>query len=101
MNKKENRLNLDQLRELLETTHRFPGGYTIKVIGRADDDFADRVVAVARERLGRPGDVQTTCRATPHGRHVSVTVQLSVITADEVLVVYEALQAVQGVTMLL
>ena len=41
--------------ELLEATHRFPGKFMFKVIGRADQGFAARVVAAVsiRAAVGR------------------------------------------------
>ncbi len=90
-----------RLKDLLEATHQFPGSYTIKIIGDADDSFVDRVVLAARAHLARSEDLRYTVRKTPQGRHIAVTLDLAVATADEVLVVYQALQVVTGLRLLL
>jgi putative lipoic acid-binding regulatory protein len=89
------------VKELLEATHLFPGPYTIKAIGTTGEDFVDRIVAAARSGLVRAEDVQFSVRTTPHGRHVAVSLELQVRTAQEVLDVYAALQVVQGLKFLM
>ncbi len=89
------------MRELLESTHRFPGAYTIKAIGQAEEGFVDRIVAAAQQGLERASDVQFSVRSTPQGAHVAVTLELSVLSADEVIAVYQALREVKGLKLLL
>jgi putative lipoic acid-binding regulatory protein len=86
--------------ELLESTHLFPGTYQIRAIGRTDDDFADRVVAAVAAELAAPGDLDHSTRATPGGRHVAVTLDLTVQTAGQVRAIYEAIQALEGLVLL-
>jgi putative lipoic acid-binding regulatory protein len=87
--------------DLLESTHAFPGTYTIKAIGSADDDFADRVVAAVSEHLPAASDLDYSIRAAKGGRHVAVTLQLTVQNAEQIRAVYTALQGVSGLTLLL
>ncbi len=91
----------EHARELLAATHPFPGVYTIKAIGRARPGFVDHIVQAARCALERAADVQHSVRTTPQGRHVAVTLQLSVLTPEEVLAVYAALKTIEGLSLLL
>jgi putative lipoic acid-binding regulatory protein len=94
-------LNYEGARDLLESVHAFPCAYTIKVIGQADGGFVRRIVEAACEGLGRAADVHHWVRHTPAGRHESVTLEISVLSSDEVLRVYAALQQVEGIKLLL
>ena len=91
----------DSSQELLESVHSFPGPYQIKVIGIATDDFVDRVVALTREHLVGPDDVEHRVRSTPGGRHVSITLELQLQTASQVRIIYESLGKLDGISMLL
>lgn len=87
--------------ELLESTHRFPGMYPFKVIGEARDDFASRVVAVAVRELGSEHAVSYRERRTSAGRHVSVSLELNVQSAEQVLSIYASLIKLEGLVLLL
>jgi len=87
--------------DLLNRTHLFPGPYTIKAIGSTVDDFTGRVVAAARGVLARAAEMRFSTRCTPNGLHVAVTLDMVVMDAEEVLRVYRALKAVQGLRLLL
>ena len=87
--------------DLLESTHSFPGTYTIKAIGAADDDFADRIVAAVTEHLPAASDLDYSVRSAKGGRHVAVTLQLTVQNAEQVRSIYAAIQNVSGLTLLL
>jgi putative lipoic acid-binding regulatory protein len=87
--------------ELLESTHRFPGPYVFKVIGKAEDAFVARVVAAVREVLGGEADPPFETRHTSGGRHVSVTVRPHVHGAMQVLAIYSRLQTTAGLVMLM
>jgi len=86
--------------ELLESTHVFPGRYMFKVIGRAEHGFAARVVAAIREELAEVADPPFRTRETAGGRHVSVTVEPTVQTAQQVIAVYRRVQKITGLVML-
>jgi putative lipoic acid-binding regulatory protein len=86
--------------ELLESTHLFPGTYQIRAIGRSDGDFAGRVIAAVVDELAAPSDLDHSIRSTPGGRHVAVTLDVSVQTADQVRAIYAAIQALEGLILL-
>jgi uncharacterized protein len=87
--------------DLLESGHTFPGIYQIKVIGSMADSFEARVIDAVRGEIGPEPDVQTTIRTTPNGRHVSLTLDISVRSAEEVRAIYAKIRAVAGLVMLL
>lgn len=87
--------------ELLESTHLFPGVYKIKAIGRADDDFESRVVEAVCAHLPARSDLDYSVRTTPGGRHVAVTLDISVQTAEQVRVIYAEIRELDGLTLLL
>jgi putative lipoic acid-binding regulatory protein len=87
--------------ELLENTHRFPGPYMFKVIGRVENGFVARVVAAVREELADDVDPPFSVRETAGGRHVSVTLEPQVQTARQVLAVYRRVRKTAGLVMLL
>jgi uncharacterized protein len=87
--------------ELLESTHRFPGKFVFKAIGRSDGEFAENVVAAVRESLGLEFDPPYELRETPQGRHVSVTIEPWVENAPQALAVYQKIREVPGLVMLL
>lgn len=86
---------------LLEKTHRFPGPYIFKVIGKVENGFAARVVAAIRDELDNEADPPFRVRQTAGGRHVSVTVEPHVETAQQVLDVYRRIQRLAGLVLLL
>lgn len=83
--------------ELLEATHEFPGSYVFKVIGRTEDGFAARIVALIRDETESPCDPPFRLRETSGGRHVAVTVQPRVDSAWQVLSIYARLAEAAGV----
>jgi putative lipoic acid-binding regulatory protein len=86
--------------ELLEKTHRFPGPYTFKVIGRVENGFVARVVAAVRDELAASVDPPFRCREAVGGRHVAVTLEPLVQTSHEVLAVYRRIRQLAGLVML-
>ncbi|HEX8201858.1 MAG TPA: DUF493 domain-containing protein [Isosphaeraceae bacterium] len=92
----DNRPSID----LLESTHLFPGTYQIRAIGRTDDDFAGRVIAAVVDELAAPSDLDHSIRTTPGGRHVSVTLDITVQTASQVRSIYASIQALEGLVLL-
>jgi putative lipoic acid-binding regulatory protein len=71
----------------------------VKAIGNSHDEFAKRVVEAVREVLGVELDHEV--RETPGGRHVSVTMHLTVDSAEQVLAIHHRLRKVDGLVMLL
>jgi uncharacterized protein len=86
--------------ELLESAHTFPGPYTFKVIGRADRGFLARTVAAVREELAQPCDPPYRIRESAGGRHIAITLEPRVETAQQVLDVYRRLSLTAGLVML-
>lgn len=86
--------------DLLESTHQFPGPYLFKIIGKVENGFVARAVAAVREELAAPIDPPFKTRATPAGRHVAVSVQPVVQSAEQVLAVYRRLRVLTGLVML-
>lgn len=87
--------------ELLESTHRFPGPYMFKVIGRVENGFTARVVAAVREELAGTVDPPFRVRESAGGRHVSVTLEPRVETAQQVLAIYDRVRKLTGLVLLL
>jgi putative lipoic acid-binding regulatory protein len=86
--------------ELLESAHTFPGPYTFKVIGLADRGFLARTVAAVREELAHAADPPYRVRESAGGRHIAITIEPQVQTAQQVLDVYRRLSATAGLVML-
>jgi uncharacterized protein len=86
--------------ELLESTHRFPGPYQIKAIGVADDDFAGRVIAAACAELAGASEIDHSARRTRGGRHLALTLDMTVQTAEQVRSIYARIQEVDGLVLL-
>lgn len=97
----EGNVPLDRLTalELLNATHTFPCAFTLKVIGLSDDDFVLRCLEVVHRAVTDAEEFDYTTRATPNGRHISVTMQPVLDSAEHVLEVYACLQEVKGVVM--
>lgn len=84
--------------ELLNATHNFPCNFTIKVIGLAADNFESRVVEVVRDAL-HIEEVPFTSRETPKKKHIAVTMEPQLKSAEQVLLLYERIKSVDGVVM--
>lgn len=87
--------------ELLDATHTFPGRFSFKAIGRANDDFALRVVAAVRATLEQDFDAPYALRETAGGRHVAVTIEPWVESSRQVIDVFAAIRGVEGIVMLM
>lgn len=86
--------------ELLESTHPFPGVYQIKAIGVTDDDFEGRVVEAVVAELATPSELDYSVRITPNGRHVALTLDITVQSADQVRAAYARIHDVKGLMFL-
>jgi hypothetical protein len=87
--------------ELLQKTHHFPGPYMFKFIGKVDNGFVARVVAAVREELSNELDPPYHFREASGGRHVSVTLEPQVQTAEQVLAIYQRIRRLAGLVMML
>ena len=88
-------------RDLLEKMHSFPGRFTFKAIGSANDDFALRVVAIVRSTLKQEFDAPHELRETSGRRHVAVTIEPWVESSEQVLELFTAIRSMEGLVMLL
>ncbi|WP_165220458.1 YbeD family protein [Aquisphaera insulae] len=86
--------------ELLESTHLFPGVYRIKAIGRSTGDFERRVVEAVVGHLAAPSELDHSVRSTPGGRHLAVTLDITVQNAEQVRSIYAAIRELEGLTLL-
>jgi putative lipoic acid-binding regulatory protein len=86
--------------DLLESTHFFPGVYQIKAIGKAEQDFERRVVDAVVSQLAAASDLDYSVRATPGGRHIALTLDITVQTAEQVRSIYAEVREVEGLTLL-
>jgi putative lipoic acid-binding regulatory protein len=86
--------------ELLESTHRFPGPYLFKVIGRSDQGFVARTVAAVRDAVAAEFDPPFSVRETAGGKHVAVTLEVPVQDAEDVIAVYRRVQKLAGLVFL-
>ena len=86
--------------DLLESTHPFPGSYTIKAIGRSAGDFEARIISAVHSRLAAESDLDYSVRAAPGGRHVAITLEITVQTAEQVRDIYAEIREVDGLTLL-
>jgi putative lipoic acid-binding regulatory protein len=87
--------------ELLESVHSFPGTYQMKVIGAAGGDFTARVLALVAEELAAASDIDHTLRETPDGRHVAITLDITVQSAEQVRAIYSRIRELEGLKLLL
>ena len=87
--------------ELLEKTHAFPGPYLFKIIGKSDQGFLARVIAAVREELSIETEPPYRVREAVGGRHVSITLELVVQSAQQVVAIYRRLGGVEGMVMIL
>jgi putative lipoic acid-binding regulatory protein len=71
-----------------------------KVIGRVENGFIARVVAAVREELAEDVDPPFTVRQAVGGRHVAVTLQPRLQSAEQVLAVYRRVQSLAGLVFL-
>jgi putative lipoic acid-binding regulatory protein len=86
--------------DLLESSHPFPGTYQIKAIGTPEDDFVARVIEAVVSELATPDELDHKVRVTPGGRHVSLTMDMNVQSAEQVRAIYARIREVKGLTLL-
>lgn len=87
--------------ELLESTHTFPGPYLFKAIGTPSHHFVGRVLAAVKSALAESAEPSFSCRSTPSGRHICVSIEPDVQNAVHVHEIYRNLQEVDGLIMLM
>lgn len=88
-------------RRLLDETHTFPCDFMVKVIGVAQEQFVQRVVLAVRRTQQLEQDPPFRYRHTPSGRHVAVTLEPRVNSAQEILAIYREIRRLDGVVMMM
>ena len=83
--------------ELLEKAHTFPCPYLFKIIGKAQAGLLEQAVAIVREELHLAADPTHRIRESAGGRHLSITMEPDVHSAQQVVAIYRRLQALDGV----
>ena len=87
--------------ELLQSTHRFPCRFTFKVIGLDVEEFSLRAVTAVCCALPAGTTPDCSTRQTANGRHIAVTIEPEVHSAEQVLAIYAQLQRLEGLVLLL
>jgi len=88
----------ERMLDLLRAQHDFPGPFMFKVIYKAGPGVGDRVVAAVCEATGiAPPATAPTTRQSGGGKFESMTLDLEVRSAEEVLTVYEILNGFEQV----
>jgi hypothetical protein len=87
--------------ELLESIHSFPGVFQIKAIGVNENDFVARVLTAVQEEVATPSEIDHTLRETPDGKHVSLTLDVTVQSAEQVRAIWDKVHKVEGLKLLL
>ena len=80
-------------REVLERTLSFPSSYVLKVFGPSTEEFEGRVMKAAEGVVGADRVRLDGRRTTRSGDRVALSVRASVVSADEVIGLYEAIAA--------
>lgn len=85
----------------LEEHHCFPCVYMFKVVGYNSVDFAQEVRRAAEAVLGPiTGEGEFRSRPSAGGKYLAVTIDTGVASSAQVLEVYSALKALEGLVML-
>ena len=87
--------------ELLNQTHNFPQSVMIKAIGLNRDGFEARVAAVIRDQLRLDEEPICRTRLAKSGNHIAVTLEPEFQSAEDVLLIYEALRQLEGLVMVM
>ena len=88
----------ERLLALLESQHDFPGHYTFKVIYRAEQVTVMTIVEALQAGTGLRAPVEAEkMRSSSGGRFGSVSLDIEVQNADQVLEVYGVLREIEGV----
>jgi putative lipoic acid-binding regulatory protein len=87
-----------RLRELLESTHTFPGPYSFKVIFRNQTAAGESILAALAAGTGLAVRTDAdSIKVSAQGSYVSMTVLLDADTSQDVLSVYAVLGTLKSV----
>lgn len=93
--------NSESLLESIEANHEFPGEYTFKAIGGNPEHFVRLVLEAVSVELDVDGHPPHSVKQTPNGRHISVTLTPIVDSPQHVMLIYQRLQSLDGLVMLM
>lgn len=79
----------------------FPCEYTFKVVGAAENDFAQAATTAIAQVLGREVTEPLTKRMSAGGKYESLTFHVLVTSGEEVYAAYAALSALPAVRFVL
>lgn len=85
----------------LEGAHDFPTWYPLKVLGSNSPAFVEAARERAVEVLGEFGQVKVSTRTSSGGKYVAVTLDVFVVSAEQVRSLYFELKELRGLKMLL
>lgn len=81
----------------LKDVHDFPCEFVFKVIGTNSPEFVSAVVQAALNVVGKDADIDVSTRESSRGNHTSVTMLVTVDSAESVVNVFDLLQSLEGV----
>jgi putative lipoic acid-binding regulatory protein len=87
--------------ETLRETHSFPGEFDVKVIGDNSEGFVAQVVKVGVDVLGEQADPDVATRESADGTYVSVTMTVAVESAGAILDIYEEMETIDDLRVVL
>jgi len=73
----------------------FPCEFSFKVMGLAQDDLIDQVVAAVQKHA--PGDYSPTSKTSSKGNYYSVAINVSVTSQDHIEALYKELGDIEAV----
>lgn len=87
--------------ETLRETHSFPCEFDFKVIGDNSEAFVAQVAQVGVNVLGDDAEPEVTTRESSDGTYVSVTMTVAVDSAGAILDIYEGMETIDDVQVVL
>lgn len=89
-----------EFKEKLEAAHEFPCNYTFKLFGPNEPSFKEAALGTAKRHLPDVSP-QTSSRVTGKANHQCLTMELPVLSAQQVVDLYEDFHKLDGLKMLL
>lgn len=86
---------MSDLNTRFEELMEFPASFSFKVVGLADDQLPEKVVAVVQKHV--PGDYSPSSKISSKGTYHSVTICVMVNSKEEIETLYTELAAIEGV----
>jgi putative lipoic acid-binding regulatory protein len=87
-----------QLIEIIEATHEFPGDYPLSIIVLNDSAVQNQVRMAVDAGLPKPlPDSACTVVASSRGRYISLRFMVPCENADDVLAVHERVKGIPGI----